>query len=312
MSRTKLAPDKERNNQRSERRKRRRDDLGESVVFDRSYRADIAALMKYVKDVLAYIDTVELYIAGQTPDDPYFDELCERIMGLQQIERLDLRRVTYRNVIIGRRLLIHQPLRETLFLLDEMLLYPAIWFHRFDFAYDFITATPYYANAVRLHLLRHLILRWCRSLYMPDVLGQTTYFGKYKNVPKRKRPVRNAILYCDKSSKVVEGAPCGHLDLRTVTAPAIRALGDDKKPIENTSDLLDLDPASHFGRNFILVGDYWDQIEDLSKHDPRLRHRTQDYRAHLLNKYCDAFKVNRIGMEALRLPTKLTFRGGSL
>jgi hypothetical protein len=306
VSRTKLAPDEERNNQRSEGRKRRRDDLGESVVFDRSYRADIAALMKHVKDVLAYIDTVELYIAGQTPDDPYFDDLCERIMALQQIERLDLRRVTHRNIIVGRRLLIHQPRRETLFLLDEMLLYPAIWFHRFDFAYDFITATPYYANAVRLHLLRHLILRWCRSPYMPDVLGTTTYFGKYKNVPKRKRPVRNAILYCDLPSKLT-GDPCGHLDLRTVTAPAIRKLG-----VEKPSDLLDLDPASHFGRNLILVGDYWGQIEDLRKHDPRLRHRTQDYRAHLLNKYCDAFKVNRIGIEALRLPSKLTFRGVSL
>jgi len=289
------------------RNRRKHGEYWGSVEFDRSYRTDIAAVMKHVKTVITYIDTIELYIAGPNPDDTYFEQLSERIKTLQQIDRLEFRRVVYRGLVIGRRLLIHQPVRETLFVLDEMVFDPAIWFHRFDFAYDFVTTSPYYANAVRLHLLRHLILRWCRSPYMPDIFGETSYFARYKNVPKRQRPVRNAILYCDKPSKVQKGEPCGHLDLRTVTAPAIRKLG-----VEKPSDLLNLNPAEHFARNFILVGDFSDQLEELSKHEPRLRYRTQDYRAHLLNKYCADFKVNRIGMEALRLPSKLSFCRSSL
>jgi hypothetical protein len=296
----------------NQRRKRDDDehDYGGSVIFDRSYNPDIAAVMQqHVKNVMAYIDTVELYIGGLKPkDDPQFNDLDARIKKLQQVRKAAnphyripwFDPVFYRGAIIGWRYVVNQPLRETLFLLDEMMFWPFVAFHRFDPSYDFITKTPYRANAVRLHFIRHLILRWCRSPYMPDEFGTTTYWAKYRG-PKHKRPTRNAVGYHDRPPKM-GGAFAFHLDSRTIGATAIKAQG-----FEKPSDLADLDPSAHFARHFILAGDYWDQIETLRENSARLRHRTQDYRAQLLNKYCREFKVNRVGMEVLRLPTQLTF-----
>lgn len=288
---------------------RRGDDWG-SVEFGRSYNPDIAAVMRHVTDVKAYLDTVELYLGGAllTKTDAQFADLDARIKKAQQVRKTanpDYKLpwfdpVKWRGSIIGWRYVVNQPVKETLFLLDDMTDWPYVSLCRFDPSFDFMTETPYRANAVRLHLLRHLILRWCRSPFMPEVFGETTYWSKYKNVPVRERPTRNAAIYSDKPSKLT-GKPCGHLDSRTIGSAAVRRQG-----IKKPTDLLDLNPAEHFARRFILVGDFWDQIEGLSKDHYRLRHRTQDFRAHMLYKYCEGFKLNRIGMEVLRLPTKIT------
>jgi hypothetical protein len=296
-----IAPDTRLLNQRREPK-----DLGGSVTFDRSYRANIAAVMKHVTEVLSYIDTVELYIGGLWPSDDYFQSLHAEITRLQLVrQRIPnyeppwFMPVRWQDKIIGWRYIVNVPTRGALPLLDEMVQFPHVWLHRVDPSYDFITDSAYRANAARLHFIRHLILRWCRSPYMPDVFGTTTYWGRYKL--KHKRPQRNAVAYCDKAPKM-RGAFGFHLDSRAITAPSVRRLG-----IAQPSGLLTFDPAKHFGETFILAGDYWDQIEKLTKEYAQLKHLTQNYRAQLLNKYCSEFELNRVDLDVLRLPSELTF-----
>ena len=293
-------------------RKRRESppDFNCSVEFNRSYRADIGAVMQHVTDVRAYIDTVELYIAGHWPKhDDYFKSLLAQIKEAQRV-RLSIKGyklpwqepVIWRKQVIGWRYIVNVPTKQALLLLDEMVEeYPLkVGPHRVDPSFDFITDSAYRANAVRLHMIRHLILRWCRSPYMPDLGGDVTYWAKYKGV-EHKTPTRNALVYCDRSTKMGGAFAC-HVETRAIKAPAVRRIG-----IKTPGDLLMLNPAHHFENEFILAGDYWEQIEGLQKHQPRLRHLTQDYRAQLLNKYCEGFDINRVDLAVLKIPTQFRF-----
>ena len=279
-------------------------DFSGSVTFDRSYRADIRAVMQHVTDVRSYIDTVEFYIGGLWPKRDDFKSLLAEIKEAQRV-RLNIKGyklpwiqpVIWREQAIGWRYMVNVPTKQTLLLLDDLVEFPNVDLHRVDPSFDFITDSAYRANAVRLHMIRHLILRWCRSPYMPDESGETTYWAKYRG-PKHKRPTRNAVGYCDRSTKM-GGAFAFHLDTRSIGAPAVRRMG-----VKTPGDLLKLNPAQHFEKQFILAGDCWDQIEELRKTQPRLGHLTQNFRAQLLNKYCREFDTNRVDLSVLRLPSE--------
>jgi hypothetical protein len=191
---------------------------------------------------------------------------------------------------------------EALRLMDKMMTWPRISFHRFDIALDFVTRTKYQANAIRLHLLRHLILRWNTSPYMVDVFGETTYLAKHRD--RRKLRERNAAIYADLLCKLTQ-EPCCHFEPRF-----IGAAGTARQGMEVPTDLLGLDIAKMVARNFVLVADYSDALAKLLAENPsnRIKHATQDYRAQSLRRNYK-LRLKHLDLAVLRVPSKLTFAG---
>ena len=306
-----ISPQGERNNQR--RKRRGKPDLGGSVKFDDLYRADAGAVMRGVKEVAAYIDTVELYFAGMRPDGSDFRALRKKMILLQSARKSkngNYKGPRFKPVVlllqgqpvtVGWRYVVNQPVAEALHVLDQIMTWPRVSLHRFDMAVDFLTGKPRQADAVRQHLLRHFVMRWNKSPYMPDVLGETTYWCRYKNL--RKRPTRNALVYADKKSKLRD-QPCCHFEMRFSSAAAVARQG-----IELPSDLIRLDVPGIIRRNFYLVGDYWDALNRLLERDPnshRYRHLNQDFRAQNLHRN-HRIRFKRLGLEVLKLPSVVSF-----
>lgn len=277
------------------------------VQFDAGYRANIAALMQRVLDVIAYCDTVEVFFRGSS--FPELGQLRKDLHAAQAGRGKPPRFAPPIKMIldgepkiIGRRLIVNRPSADALQILDKILnAHPRARLSRVDVAYDFTMRTQALAHALMLHFVRHGVMRWNKSNAMPDEKFGT-YFANYRT---NKPPTRNVLAYWDKPSKV-RGKPCCHLEIRFIGAEAVQRMGD-KFGIEVPSDLIGLKPRKLFAHNLMLAGDFRHLLDDLHARVPaRIAKRvSQDYRANLLGKL-KMIKLPRVELDVLQLPKSLS------
>lgn len=273
------------------------------VDFDVGYRSDVMALMQRVKEVVAYPDTLELFFRGSAI--PKLGQLRKALHAAEEGRGKPPRFkavkmfVDGQHIPIGYRFIVNRPSEQALLILDKIVAEHRATVYRADIALDFITRSPAIARILMLHLIRHGVMRWCQSNGMPDEeFG--TYWSRWRG--KRKTPTRNLLVYADRLSKP-RAQPCCHLELRVITSEACQRQG-----IEVPSDLIGLKPLQLFKRNFVLMGDCTAALKRIQDRVPDriVKHLSQDYRAQLLNKFF-GLRVNRIGLEALRLPKRISF-----
>jgi hypothetical protein len=186
-------------------------------------------------DVVAFIDTVELFVRNFARHDPRRLRRAD-LLRLRRIQPFHLyacrdRRNRWRKW--GYRITIHQPSREALRELDRIQQRCRSNLCRIDLAIDFSVDAASKA-AVKDWLVRHAILRYRRSGPMHDEENTTSWV---KQSARTRRSNRDMIVYCDRPSKLTGEVDVIHLELKILRAGAVGDLG-----YRRVRDLFDLNP----------------------------------------------------------------------
>lgn len=126
----------------------------------------------------------------------------------------------------GYRMIVHQPKRSTISMLDHLQQKYKAPICRLDVAADFILGSDQERQTVRAWLERNVLLRWRPAGPMFDE-GDTTGWVEYRDRKRlgKKRANRDLELYADKECKLTGEVDCVHLELRFLTSAAVRAAG---------------------------------------------------------------------------------------
>jgi hypothetical protein len=213
-------------------------------------------LRHHVTGVVAYLDTVELFLPhlSKGTRTTIEDALGRRVRitpcrcnmgdrdtsnwssvkgGIANRAIAGMRRSRdWPQSTVGYRVTLHQPNQQMLGVLDRI---PGILF-RFDIAIDFITRNQADADYLRDWNEKHVLLLWRRRGPTHDE-ADGSYRIKQKG--RKRRSARDLLDYSSviKPSKIITGEPNAHLELRFQKAAACR------KEVRRVTDLITLDPA---------------------------------------------------------------------
>lgn len=181
---------------------------------------------------VCYLDTVEMFVRN-------WPRAVSVIASIQEVRVEKCR--DRRGEVCGYRIIVHQPTKRTLRLLEQMREAQKGALCRFDVAFDFVGP-----NAERLKewLAKHMVMKWRRDGFMLDIDG-TTYW--VEQARRNQRSARDVALYADRLSKVT-GDECCHFDLRFQRAQSCRQAG-----YHAITDLLSVNPAELFSKYLRLV-----------------------------------------------------------
>jgi hypothetical protein len=225
----------------------------------------------WVRDVSAYIDTVELFFRFKP--------------GLKRLRAIQSRKTVHREKCYGRdgnlygwRLIVHQPTRQALLVLQEM---QEGWrgkLRRVDLATDFITGSASECEQLKRWVINHSLLRWRRRQDQMHDEDGTVYWTQRVT---RKRPAhRDLVVYADKPAKLTGELDCVHVELRLYDTYAVKRSG-----LSQVSQLPRLKPKALLRRHIKLAG--------VDRFTQKVTRKTvQAYRSRTSNPFIEAYQAN--------------------
>jgi hypothetical protein len=199
-------------------------------------------LADHVLDVIAYVDTVEMFVR--------FIPVGTRKAIEAQGCALRTEPCRDRNGwLIGHRLIVHHPTQPVIQIFDRLHDLPHCWacLRRFDIAVDFTTRSQADAEWLKDWLSRHIVMRWRRRGPMREFSNGIYWVNqRHRRQRGKKGSNRDVLVYADRY-KITHG-PCAHLELRFRTARACRAQG-----IGRAIDLINLDPSKLLDKHLSLA-----------------------------------------------------------
>jgi hypothetical protein len=184
---------------------------------------------------VAYIDTVEMFFR-YLPRGLRTE--VERVVG----RRVRIEPCESEERLHGYRLIIQQPSRSCLMVLDRFQIKHRAKLCRVDLAFDFSALS-------RQWFERHALMRWRREGWMHDE-ENGFYYNATRRIEEqagRRRAGRNIGVYADRLSKVTRKEVC-HYELKFMNSASVRRQ-HWKKP----SKLLQMNPGAVFMRHVKLV-----------------------------------------------------------
>lgn len=197
-------------------------------------------------DVIAFIDTIELFIRNYGPRDPRRLKPVH-LRQLRRIQRFALRACRDRRDRRrkwGYRITVHQPCRALLVALDRLQRITKGTLARLDLAIDFSVAAAS-KQAVKDWLVRHAILKYRPPGPMHDEDNTTSWVHQSA---RTRRSNRDLIVYADRHSKITGEVDIVHLELKLLRTDAVGRVG-----YERVGQLFNLNPRHLMERCVGLV-----------------------------------------------------------
>lgn len=150
-----------------------------------------------------------------------------------------------KKILRGHRLIVHQPTKETLLLLDDIQHKYDAAMCRVDIALDLMTA---FSAELKQLLATQLVMNYRPKGPMYDFLD-TTYLVSFAWRKQRgKRPACRAVaIYADKENRFTGETDCVHWEIRFLGSSVVRPAGF-RKP----SDMLRINPMLVFDKHMKL------------------------------------------------------------
>jgi hypothetical protein len=180
----------------------------------------------------AYIDTIEVFFPSVLTREQYL--IIKRYGRVKECRDQN-------NRLWGYRLILNQPVRQTLPRLDRMVKKYRGVLCRLDVALDIQPERSADHETYQRLILQRAILRWRPKGPMHDP-NETTYWVYWKE--GKTRCSKNLVLYADRHNKITGELRCVHLELRFLRADAGRRQG-----ISSVKDLINVDPSALFGKH---------------------------------------------------------------
>jgi hypothetical protein len=219
-------------------------------------------LSDHVLDVIAYVDTVEMFVR-------FIPVGTRRAIEVEGCELWTKDCRDRNGKIVGHRLTVHQPTQTVIQIFDCLHDLPHCWacLHRFDIAVDLITRTDADAAFLKEWLLCHVVLRWRpRGPMHDEEYGSYWVDQEHRKHHGKKHSARDLAVYaCNIRPSKIAHQPCAHLELRFQNSAAC------KKEVVRVRGLIKLDPsklfAKHLRVSFISARYVRDAMRKASKDD---------------------------------------------
>lgn len=233
-------------------------------------------LRSSVVDVIAYLDTVELFL-------PYVPTGTRKRLEAAVGHRVRIKPSRDRN---GAFLIVNQPNIPALILLGEL---RHATLCRFHIALDLITRTQARGNGLRNWFVYHLKLRWRPNGPMHDEqYGAYWEYQTHRKAHQKKRSARDLVVY---SSEIklckITGEPCTHVEIRFQNARACRA-----QNVYRVRDLIILNPRKLFSKHLALALSFDPRAIAHRAMRDAVREDCQYYQGHPTSAFVDQYRAS--------------------